>query len=104
MIIATTDALPGREIRSTLGLVRGVSVRAAHALADFDALLKNAAGGELPEYTAVFAQAREQALDRMVEQARHLGADAVVGARFATSEIAKGAAEVLAYGTAVKLA
>jgi uncharacterized protein YbjQ (UPF0145 family) len=103
MLVATTDTLGGKEILTTLGLVRGVSVRAAHAMADFDALLKNAAGGELPEYTAIFAQAREQAMDRMLEQARHLGADAVVGVRFATSEIATGAAEVLAYGTAVKL-
>ena len=103
MILATTDHLPGRAPTAVLGLVRGSSVRAAHALADLDARLKNLAGGELHEYTAILAQAREQALDRMVEQARLLGADAVVGIRFASSEIAVGAAEFLAYGTAVKL-
>lgn len=102
MIHSTTDTLPGREIVEIVGLVRGNSVRAAHAKSDFDAWMKNLVGGEIEEYTKVMAEAREQAFDRMSAQARGLGADAIVGVRFASSEITDGAAEVLCYGTAVK--
>jgi uncharacterized protein YbjQ (UPF0145 family) len=101
MILATTDHLPGRTLSKTLGLVRGSAVRAAHLGTDVMAKLKNLVGGELPEYTKLLAEAREQALDRMTDEARARGANAVVGVRFASSEVDSGAAEVLAYGTAV---
>jgi len=104
MIVVTTEEVPGRRIESAIALVRGNTVRAAHAGLDIGAFLKNLVGGEIEEYTKLLAEAREQALDRMVEEARARGADAVIGLRFATSEIASGAAEFLAYGTAVKLA
>lgn len=104
MIVVTSDNLPGRDIASTIGLVRGNSVRAAHAGDDLAAWFKNVVGGELAEYTKLMAQAREQALDRMLDEARARNADAIIGVRFATCEISDGAAEFLAYGTAVKLA
>ena len=103
MILTTTDDVPGKTIRETLGLVRGSAVRAAHAGRDVMAKLKNLVGGEIGEYTKLLAEAREQALDRMTEEARARGANAVVAVRFASSEVDEGAAEVLAYGTAVKL-
>ena len=104
MLITTTDHVPGRAIVRTLGLVRGSAIRSRHLLHDFSEWLRNLAGAELHHYTKMMAETRESALDRMVEQARRLGADAVVGVRFATSAIASGAAELLAYGTAVELA
>ena len=104
MILTTTESVPGRTIVQALGMVRGSTVRAAHIEHDVMAKLKNLVGGELPEYTKLLAEAREQALDRMIEQARAQGADAIVAVSFASSEIDSGAAEVLAYGTAVKLA
>lgn len=103
MILCTTDTVPGREIREALGLVRGSTVRAGHVGEDVNAWFKNLVGGEIHEYTKLLAQAREEALDRMLEEARVRGADAIVGLRFAGCEIASGAAEFLAYGTAVKL-
>lgn len=103
MIIATTDELPGRRVVRTLGLVRGNAVRARHFGRDFIASLRNFVGGEIPEYTKLLAEAREQALDRMIEEAHELGATAIVGVRFSSSELARGAAEILAYGTAVEL-
>jgi uncharacterized protein YbjQ (UPF0145 family) len=103
MILVTTEAIPGREIVKILGLVRGSTVRGAPAQKDFQAWIKNVVGGEITEYTKLLAETREQALDRMVAEAQASGADAVVGLRFASSEIASGAAEILAYGTAVKL-
>lgn len=104
MILATTDELPGREIVETLGLVRGNAVRARHLGQDIGAMFKNMVGGEIPEYTKLLAEVREQALDRMVSEAHARGADAVVALRFASAEISAGAAEILAYGTAVRLA
>ena len=104
MIVTTTDSIQGREIREVLGLVRGNTVRAAHASTDLSAWMKNLVGGEIEEYTKLMAEAREQAIDRMEAEAKARGADAVVGLRFVTCEIAEGAAEFLAYGTAVKLA
>lgn len=104
MILSTTDTIPGREIVSTIGLVRGSTVRCCHVGDDVQAWLKNLVGGEIEEYTRLAAQAREQALDRMVEEARAREADAIVAVRFASSEIDTGAAEFLVYGTAVKLA
>ena len=103
MILATTDEIAGRKIDRVLGLVRGNTIRARHLGADVMAHLRNAAGGEVIEYTKMLAEAREQAIDRMLEEARALGADAVVGIRFQTAEVMKGAAEMMCYGTAVTL-
>jgi len=102
--LCTTDSVPGHQIERTLGLVRGSSVRARHLGRDITALFKNVVGGELDEYTKLMGEVREQALDRMILEARALGADAIVGLRFVGTEIFSGAAEVLVYGTAVKLA
>jgi uncharacterized protein YbjQ (UPF0145 family) len=103
MILVTTDSLPGREIDKVIGLVRGSTVRGAPATEDLHAWFENVVGGEIPEYTKLLAQCREQAIDRLVADARAKGADAVVAMRFVSCEIANGAAEILAYGTAVKL-
>jgi len=103
MIVTTTDTVPGRSILEVVGLVRGNTVRAAHASEDLSAWMRNLVGGEVTEYTKLLAESREQALDRMRMQALALGAEAVVGVRIATCEIADGAAEILAYGTAVRL-
>lgn len=103
MILATTETVPGREILEYVGLAKGCSVRGAHKGHDIVGLIKNALGGEVHEYTQILAATREQALDRMIEDARRMGADAVVGVRFCTSEIGDGAAELMAYGTAVRL-
>ena len=103
MLLATTPAIAGRETAETLGLVRGATVRAKHVGTDIVAGLRNLVGGELRGYSSLMAGAREQALDRMVEEARTLGADAVVGLRFETSMIAGRASEILCYGTAVRL-
>ena len=103
MIVVTSDTIPGHEIDDTLGLVRGNTVRAAHAGRDISAWFKNLVGGELLEYTKLLAESREQSIDRMIREARAKGADAIISVRFATSEITSGAAEFLAYGTAVKL-
>lgn len=101
--MTTTDFVRGREVAETLGLVCGNTVRARHVGKDVQAVMANFVGGEILHYTKLLAEAREQALDRMVEHARALGADAVVTVRFSTSEIATGAAEIVAYGTAVRL-
>ncbi|NOX44261.1 MAG: YbjQ family protein [Caldiserica bacterium] len=104
MIVTTTETVPGHEIVEILGLVRGNTVRARHLGRDILAGLRNVVGGEVVEYTEMLSKAREEALRRMISQAEKLGADAVVGVRFATSQTMAGAAEILAYGTAVKLA
>ena len=103
MILTTTESVPGREVVQILGLVRGNTVRARHLGRDISAAFRNMVGGEVDEYTKVMAEAREQALDRMADQAVALGADAVVNVRFSSAEVMKNAAEVIAYGTAVKL-
>jgi uncharacterized protein YbjQ (UPF0145 family) len=103
MIVTTTEEIPGHEIIEILGLVRGNTVRARHLGRDILAGLRNVVGGEIKEYTEMLSKAREEALQRMVAEASGLGADAVVGVRFATSQTMAGAAEILAYGTAVKL-
>ena len=103
MIIVTSSEVAGKKIVETFGLVKGTTVRARHVGTDIIAYLRNLVGGEVLEYTKMLAEAREQALDRMTEEARKLGANAVVDIRFSTSDIASGAAEVLVYGTAVKL-
>lgn len=101
MILTTTNELPDRRIRRVLGLVRGTSVRGRHLGQDLLAHLRNAVGGEIHEYTKMLSEAREQAIDRMMEDARNLGANAVVGMRFTTSSPTPGSSEVLVYGTAV---
>ncbi len=103
MIIVTTADVPGMRVVSTLGLVRGNSIRARHLGRDIMAALRNVAGGEIREYTKMMAEAREQAIDRMIEEAEALDADAVVMVRFQTSMVMAGAAEMLCYGTAVRL-
>ncbi len=104
MIVVTTGQIEGKRIMETLGLVRGSTIRARHMGHDIMAGLRNVVGGEVKDYTVMLAQAREEALQRMVEQAEKMGANAVVGTRFATSMVMSGAAEMLAYGTAVKVA
>ncbi|HID93049.1 MAG TPA: YbjQ family protein [bacterium (Candidatus Stahlbacteria)] len=101
MIITTTETVPDKKIVRALGLVRGNTIRARHVGRDIVAGLRNIVGGEIVEYTKMLAEAREQALDRMVEEAEKLGANAVVCLRFTTSYVMGGAAELLAYGTAV---
>ena len=103
MIVTTVDTLPDRTITETIGLVRGNTIRARHLGKDIFAAFKSIVGGEISEYTKLMAESREQSLDRLREEAERLGADAVVGVRFTTSMISQGAAEILAYGTAVKL-
>lgn len=102
MIFVTTETLPDKKIIKTLGTVRGSTVRARNIGRDIFAGLKNIVGGEISEYTQLLADAREQALQRMLQDAEKLGANAVVNVRFTTSQVMQGAAEMLAYGTAVK--
>lgn len=101
MIVTTTRDIAGKRIVRTLGLVRGNTIRARHIGRDIMAFFRNVVGGEVSEYTKLFAEAREQALDRMIEEAREIGANAVVEVRFSTSEVMAGAAELMAFGTAV---
>ncbi len=101
MIIVTSNEIPGKRIVKTLGLVRGNTIRARHIGHDIMAILRGLVGGEIVDYTKMLAEAREQALDRMTEEAEKLGANAVIMTRFATSMVMQGAAELLAYGTAV---
>lgn len=103
MIVVTTPDVAGYEIEEVFGMVRGSSIRSKHLGKDLIARLRNAVGGEIYEYTKMLAQAREQAVDRMIEEAQVLNADAVVAVRFQTSMVVSGAAEMLCYGTAVKL-
>ncbi len=101
MLLSTTDTIPGKTITKHLGLVRGNTIRARHVGKDILAGLRNLVGGEVTEYTKLLGESREQALDRMIEEANQLGANAIVGVRFSTSEVMAHAAEILAYGTAV---
>lgn len=103
MIITNTEFVPGREISVILGLVRGNTIQAKHVGKDIVAGFRNFVGGEIKEYTQMISEAREIALKRMEDKAQKLGADAVINVRFMTSSIMGGAAELLAYGTAVKL-
>jgi uncharacterized protein YbjQ (UPF0145 family) len=103
MIQTTTETVPGREISELLGIARGSTVRARNVGRDIFAGLKKLVGGEIEEYTQLQAQSREQALERMEQDAAKMGADAVINVRISTSMVTSGAAEILAYGTAVKL-
>lgn len=104
MIVVTTEQIKDKGIIETLGLVKGSTIRARHVGHDVMASLRNIVGGEVKDYTVMLAQAREEALQRMIEQAEKMGANAIVGARFVTSMVMSGAAEMVAYGTAVKIA
>jgi len=101
MLLSTTDEIDGKKIVKHLGLVRGNTIRARNLGRDIMAGLKNVVGGEIAEYTKLMAESREQAIDRMTENAKDLGANAIVGVRFSTSEVMQHAAEILVYGTAV---
>jgi len=103
MIIVSTDSVHGKEIAETLGLVKGEIVQSKHAGKDLMAGLKTIVGGEIKGYTEMISDARRIATDRMIEEAKKLGADAIVGVRYGSSSVMPGAAEMLAYGTAVKL-
>lgn len=101
MTVVTTEEVPGKRIKKSVGLVRGNTIRARHLGRDISAALKNLVGGEIRDYTKMMAEAREQAIDRMKEEAERMGANAVVNVRFTTSMIMQNASEILAYGTAV---
>lgn len=103
MLLSNLEFVPGRRIVEHLGVVEGNTVRAKHAGKDLLASLKNIAGGELKAYTELLVEARQQASDRMVEQAKAIGANAILNIRYTTTSITAGAAEILAYGTAVIL-
>lgn len=103
MILSTTESIPKREIVEIVGIARGSTVRARNVGRDIFAGLKNIVGGEITEYTKLQAQSREQAMQRMIDDAKTLNADAVINIRFTTSMVMQGASEILAYGTAVKL-
>ena len=103
IILSTTDFIPGKEIVEILGIARGSTVRARNIVRDIFADLKNIVGGVIEEYTKLQAESREQAIQRMNEDAEQLNADAIINVRFTTSVIMQGASELLAYGTAVKL-
>jgi len=103
ILVVSAPELPGYRITEVLGLVRGNTVRARHLGRDILAAFRNIVGGEVHEYRKLMAESREQALDQMVEEARELGADAIISVRMTTSMIAQGMAELLTYGTAVRL-
>jgi len=103
MLITTQDEFADKVIVETLGLVKGNTIRARHVGKDIMAGLRNLVGGEITEYTKMLAESREQSIDRMIQSAKEMGADAIVCLRFTTSAVMQGSAELLAYGTAVKL-
>jgi uncharacterized protein YbjQ (UPF0145 family) len=103
MILVTTDKIPGKEIVETIGLVKGNTIKAKHIGKDILALFRNIVGGEITEYTEALNEARQEATERMLMEAEEVGADAIVCVRFTTSQVMSGAAELLVYGTAVKL-
>ena len=102
MIVVNIEEIPGKKISETLGIARGSTVRARHLGRDIFAGLKNLVGGEISEYTRLLADAREEAMNRMVLDGDRMGADAIVNVRFTTSTVMQGCSEILAYGTAVK--
>ncbi|MBW1842095.1 MAG: YbjQ family protein [Deltaproteobacteria bacterium] len=103
MILTNIESIPGKKIVEHFGLVSGSTIRAKHIGRDLMASLKNIVGGELKGYTELLTESRRQAVDRMIQQAQQLGANAVVNIRFSTSSVAQGAAELYAYGTAVRV-
>jgi len=103
VLVTTIDRIPGHEISEVLGLVQGSTIRARHLGRDIMAGLRNVVGGEIKDYAQMLTEARQLAIQRMVKEAERLGADAILGVRLATAQTMAGAAEVLAYGTAVRL-
>jgi len=103
MLVSNIEIIPGRKVVKHLGMAQGNTVRAKHFGKDFLAGLKNIVGGELKGYTELLQEARDEAVQRMVDQAKAMGANAVINVRFSTSSVAAGAAELFAYGTAVVL-
>jgi len=103
MFLVTTNSIEGKQVLETLGLVRGNTIRARHVGHDIMAGLRTIVGGEIKDYTVMLDKARDQAVERMVNQAEKLGANAIIGVRFTTSQTMSGAAEILAYGTAVRV-
>ena len=103
MIITTTENIPGYKITEVLGIVMGNIVKSKHIGRDIAAAFKTLAGGEIKGYTEMLTEARNNAIERMINEAEKLGADAIVSIRFASSTVMSGAAEMLAYGTAVKI-
>ena len=103
MIITSTEAVPGKRVSKILGVVRGNTIRAKWFGKDIVSGLRQIVGGELKEYTEMLTEAREEAMKRMIKEAKKLDADAVMNVRFTTSSVMRNAAEILAYGTAVKL-
>ncbi|MCK4496761.1 MAG: YbjQ family protein [Candidatus Aenigmarchaeota archaeon] len=103
MMVVTSDHIEGKKVAKTLGMVKGNTIRAKHIGKDIVAGLRNIVGGEIKEYTEMMAESREESVRRMVEDAEKLGADGIINVRFSTSMVMGGAAELLAYGTAVKL-
>ena len=103
MIISTTPSIEGKQVSQVLGIARGNTVRSRNVARDIFATLKNVVGGEIEEYTKLQAQSREQAISRMKDDAKSLGADAIINVRITTSMIMQGCSEIMAYGTAVKL-
>ncbi len=101
MILVTSDFVPGKTIKKNLGLVRGNTIRARHLGRDIMAFLRSIVGGEIRDYTKMMAESREQAIDRMIEEAENMGANAIINVRFTTSMIMQSASEILVYGTAV---
>jgi uncharacterized protein YbjQ (UPF0145 family) len=101
MLLSTTYSIHGKKIVKHLGLVRGNTIRARHIGRDIIAVLRNFVGGEITDYTKMIAESREQAIDRMIEEAQKLGANAIIGVRFSTTEVMQGAAEIMVFGTAV---
>ena len=103
MIITTTEQIEGKRIKKTIGMVKGSTIRAKHLGKDIMAVFRNMVGGEIIEYTKMMAEAREEALKRMIEDAEKQGANAIIGVRFTTSMVMSAASEMLAYGTAVEI-
>ncbi len=103
MIVSTTETIPNKKIVATYGIVRGNGIRARHLGTDIMAGLKGIVGGEIHEYTKLMGEVREQSIDRMKAEAKRMGANAIVGTRLTTSMVMQGAAELVAYGTAVKV-
>jgi len=101
MLLSTTDTIHGRKIVKHVGLVRGNTIRARHIGRDIMAIIRHIIGGEITDYTKMMAESREQAIDRMIEDAQKLGANAIVHMSFSTQMVMGGASEILAYGTAV---
>lgn len=103
MLLSTSSEISGKKVIKHLGLVKGNTIRARHLGRDIVAGLRGVVGGEISEYTKMMAESREQALDRMIDEAKGLGANAIVSIRFTTSMVMSGAAEILVYGTAVQV-